>query len=158
MGGLADRELARRLKDAPRELTRELRSEMKKAAEPAAERARRAILGAESHHAGSLRADIAKTVSTSSSVRPGTGVQVVIKSDGTKMPPGEGNLPAYADGTRGRFKRWRHPTYGHDPWVQQSWASAHGWFDTSIRKELDRFAKAAEDACNAVARKLTGGG
>jgi hypothetical protein len=56
---------------------------------------------------GRLRADVAATVGSSVGITK-NGVRLDILSRGSKMPPGEGNLPAYMDSPKG----WMHPVYG----------------------------------------------
>ena len=56
-----------------------------------------------------------------------------IMVDGRKMPPREGSLPGYMEGTR---PRWRHPVFGptasrpNPPYVQQP---AHPYFFRVVR-------------------------
>ena len=47
----------------------------------------------------------------------GRQASVILRVDGRKMPPKAKSVPAYAEGSK---PRWRHPVYGNrDNWVQQ---------------------------------------
>lgn len=151
-GGMQDRAAAARLSEAPRELAKELRGEYLQAARRAAARTQDRIRAAESRHAGGLRGRLAGTV-TSSVRQRGDGIQARIASVGARMPAGEENLNAYADGSSRR--PWRHPTFGHEPWKAQEWPSARGWFTGTLRREQERFADAARQALDTLAAKLS---
>lgn len=147
-GGLRDRALADRLRSAPPVLARELRNEFRRAATVAADRAKGRILAAASHHDGELRAAIAASVGVRAGAsRSGFGAEV--RSEGTRMPPGQQNLAAYANG-RGRYSRWRHPVWGHDRWVSQEWPSARGWFDDTIEDGAPEYRAAVARAMDRV--------
>ena len=152
-GGLQDRAGLGRLADAPRELQRDLERAYRSAARDAASRAQDAIRGAASRHDGTLRREIAATV-TVSLRRRGDGITARIASVGSKMPAGKENLAAYADGA---WPHWRHPVFGDDDnWKEQNWPSARGWFNKTLRGERDRFAAAAQKALGALAAALNG--
>lgn len=154
MGGLQNRDVAARLSDAPEELVRELRAAYRKAARRAAGRTRDRIRAADSRHPGGLRERIAATVAVSVT-RRGDGVVAAIRSAGSRMPEGEENLPAYADGETRRWQRWRHPVYGHETvWVSQTWPSARGWFTGTLHGEKDRFAEAVRKSLDELAARL----
>lgn len=75
-----------------------------------------------------LRARIAAAVK--SVVRVSTSsVAVYLKVDASQFPDDQRILPKYMDG----IGRWRHPTYGHDPWVQQD---AHPYFRKTIEPHI----------------------
>lgn len=168
-GGLQDNLTRQQLKDAPRKLVRDLRRQYKQAADEAAGKAKEAILAASSEHPGSLRAEIAATLTTSTRLR-GDGLVAEIDSRGTLMPPGKEMLPAYADAETPRYTRWRHPVYGRGAaglagrqlyvqrkgwtWVVQEWPSARGWFTGTLQGEANRFAEAAQKAMDDIAREL----
>jgi hypothetical protein len=156
-GGLADsrdRDLIRQLRDAPAGLSRDLRRDLGQAGNQVAAKTRAKIRSAASRRAGSLREEIAGTVSVRGLLRR-SGAAVEIKSDGTKMPDGKENLAAYADGYW-PWQRWRHPVWGHDPWKTQEWPSARGWFSGTIRAESPQFAAAAQAAMNETAGRIEG--
>jgi hypothetical protein len=154
-GGMQDRGVTVRLSEAPRELVRELRAEYLQAARQAAAKTQDKIRGAASHHAGGLRERIAGTVTASVQQR-GDGLVVRISSVGSRMPEGEENLNAYADGSSRR--PWRHPVFGNEdiPWKTQEWPSARGWFTGTLRGEQERFADAARQAVDTLAARLNG--
>ena len=108
--------LAARLKDADPVLKRELRRNFKAAAEPVIGDVEQSILLMPSHHDGTLRREVAKTVAAGTSFTA-AGVRVQIDSNGAKMPPGKGTLPHHLDSAKG----WKHPVWGH--WA----AGAAGW-------------------------------
>ena len=92
-------------------------------------------MAAESHHDGTLRGAIAASVNVGSRITT-EGAAARIASSGSRMPPGEENLAAYAN--RGS---WRHPVFGDathggfaGPWVRQDWPSARGWFFDGVKE------------------------
>lgn len=62
----------------------------------------------------------------------GPKVGVRIRIDPRLFPDGQKNLPRYLDGT---LPRWRHETYGHEPWVTQK---SHEFFESTIRPHRER--------------------
>jgi hypothetical protein len=162
MGGLQDPNAARRLANGNRELTRHLRDEFARAAQKVAAEAERKILAAGTHHPGMLRAEIAGTVSVRGRVTR-SGFSAEIRSDGTLMPPGKQNLPAYANAGQARWRRWKHPVYARSDqardewtWVTQEWPSARGWLDQTVRDEAQRFSAAVQAAVDETQRYLEG--
>lgn len=162
MGGLQDKELARRLANGDRELLRHLRDDFGRAADKVAGETRRRILQAESKHPGDLRAEIAATVSVRGRVTQ-SGLSAEIKSDGEKMPGARWNLPAYANSRGSKWRRWRHPVYaradqGRDQWTwrDESWPSAAGWFDDTIQGQAQQFSDAVRKAVDETTRYLEG--
>lgn len=150
-GGLRDRQLADRLKTADPVLQRRLRAEFRRLAQDAADNARRRILAAASHHDGTLRGEIAGSVSVRAGAsRSGFGAE--IRSDGAKVP-GFPTGPSYAN-ARGRYSRWRHPVWGHDRWVSQFWPSARGWFDDGIGDKAPEGYAAIRRAMDDIKRYL----
>lgn len=160
-GGLQDRDAARRLANGDKELIKHFKDEFGKAAQQVADKAKRKILAAESHHPGSLRAEIATTV-TARGRYTATGFSAEIKSDGKLMPAGKQNLPAYANAGQSRWRRWRHPVWGPternpDPaWVSQDWESAHGWLDQTVQDNSRQFTDAVQAAIDETQRYLEG--
>lgn len=73
-----------------------------------------------------LRATVARTVKPSVSTG-GRSASVTIKSRSSLMPVDQRRLPMHMN--RGR---WRHPTFGDDPWVVQ--VVTPGWFDKPARR------------------------
>jgi hypothetical protein len=154
MGGLQNRDAARRFASGKRELIKHLADDCGRAAARAADDARRRILAAESRHPGPLRAQIAGTVTVRGQATS-DGYDATITSDGYKMPPGAQNLPAYANAGSARWQRWRHPVYGNrEVWVSQDWPSARGWFDGATSAAA--FTRAVSDAVDETARYLEG--
>ena len=98
--------LAARLKEADPKLKRELRKNFRDAAEPVIGDVEQSILLWPSHHDGTLRREIIKTVGARTSFSS-SGVRVSIDSTGSKMPPGKGTLPHHIDSDKG----WNHPVY-----------------------------------------------
>jgi hypothetical protein len=62
----------------------------------------------------------------------GPKVGVRIRIDPRLFPDGQKNLPRYLDGA---LPRWRHETYGHEPWVTQE---SHEFFEPTIRPHRAR--------------------
>lgn len=155
-GGLANRRAVDELAGAPAELAKALRKQYRAAARQAALRAQARIRGATSRHPGDLREHIAATVTTNVTQRATGGVTATISSLESRMPPGEKNLPAYANAGSRRWRRWRHPVWGHDRWVSQDWASARGWFDATLQAERGNFEEATRKALDDLAARLGG--
>ena len=113
------------------------------------------ILEMPSHHDGTLRGEIAHTVS--SSVRfTRTGVQVDILSSGRKMPDGKASLPEHADDPKG----WAHPVWGHGPRRRWHWTKdphqvgKPGWFEDPIASDGPKLAGAMNAAVDDTRRYL----
>jgi hypothetical protein len=113
----------RRMDD--REITGRFRRDLRAAAAPLVPAVRSSVMSTPSkgpppRGRPGLRRSIAKAVKLR--VRSGGRLaSVAILVDGRKMPPREGALPAYMEGTK---PRWRHPVYQSEhnpdpPWVQQ---------------------------------------
>ncbi len=76
-------------------------------------------------HGGS---GLRETVARATSAKVSTGARsssLRVRAAQAKMPPSQRALPRYLN--RGR---WRHPTFGHDPWVEQTTPPA--WFDDAM--------------------------
>lgn len=71
-----------------------------------------------------LRARISAAVRTSTRITP-RSVSLAIRVDSSQLPDDQRRLPKYMDG----IGRWRHPTWGHDPWVTQD---PHPYFRKTI--------------------------
>lgn len=142
------RRLAAQLRTADPKLRRNLVSAMRKAAGPVVKATQDAILDSPSKHDGTLRREVAKTVSSAISTA-GSQVTLNIISSGSRMPEGKENLPAYLNDAT----RWRHPVFGHEPWVPQS-SRAEGWFDQTISGQARDLQAAVQGAMDETARQL----
>lgn len=82
-----------------------------------------------------LRATIARSIQTKISYS-GVRVGVRIRTDGTKLPADQRNLPRALD-----LPKFRHPVFGRDVWVEQT-GKARWWQDViylhseEIRKDI----------------------
>lgn len=76
---------------------------------------------------------------------------VRIRVDTRHFPQGQHALPKYLNGT---IPRWRHPTYGHDPWVTQV---AHEYFENTIAPHLPKVKAEMEKVMSDVADQLSRG-
>jgi hypothetical protein len=148
--------LAVRIRSADPVLKAELRKNMKAAAGPLVAKVQQSILDMPSKHAGGLRKDVARTVTSQLSVQK-TGVHLAIVSYGTRMPEGMTNLPALMDAPTG----WGHPVFERRlrrrfrrewTWVRQR--GKPGWFEDTISGEAKALRQAAQDAMDATARKI----
>ena len=162
--------LAERLKEADPVLKRELRRNFKDAAEPVAGDVQQSILLMPSKHGGTLRREVAKTVTVRTSFAT-SGVRVAIESLGQRMPPGKQTLPHHLDSPKG----WNHPVYGRKEaekialaarrtlgkggghgrgwtWVRQY--GKPGWFEKPVIDNARQFRDAALKAIDAVEREL----
>lgn len=168
-GGGAEemKRLAARLRDADKVLRKELRKALTEASDPVVGAVREAIQASPSKHDGTLRGEVARTVSASVGTS-GSQVTLAIVSRGSKMPEGKGNLPSYLNDD----KRWKHPVFGRAiaeieaqvggrghgrgwTWVKQS-SHAGGWFDQTISGRAPELRRSVESAMDETARKLEG--
>lgn len=78
---------------------------------------------------------------------PGVRVRV----DTRHFPEGQHALPKYLNGT---IPRWRHPTWGHDPWVNQL---SHEYFENTITPHLPKVGTEMEKVMSDVADELSRG-
>jgi hypothetical protein len=168
--------LAVKLHQADPELRRDLRRQFRAIAAPTVADVRASILSMPSHHDGTLRGEIARTVSSSVGATR-SGVRLDIVSSGRKMPPGKGELPRDTNAAK-----WNHPVFarpmaeliahmtagfspkprsGHAPsrqhgrgwtWVKQT-GKPH-WFETAVSKNAPRARAAVLDAMSQTARRL----
>lgn len=162
--------LAARLREADPALKRNLRRAFKDAAEPVAGDVEQSILLMPSHHDGTLRRQIAKTITVKTSFSA-SGVRVSIESDGRKMPRGKETLPHHTDSAKG----WNHPVWGRAEaeaesvalqeihgkgfghgrgwtWVKQF--GKPGWFERPVIDNAREFRDAALKAIDEVERHL----
>jgi hypothetical protein len=140
--------LAARMRTADRVLLKNLRRQMRDLADPLVGAAREAIEASPSKHDGTLRGEVAKTVSASVSVT-GSRVTLAVVSRGSRMPAGKGDLAAYLNG-----RGWRHPVYGRRSVFQASRAT--GWFSETIAGRAPDLRRAVEAAMDETARQLEG--
>lgn len=84
---------------------------------------------------------VVKTGSRSTLVR--------IEVDASKMPEDQRTLPRHLDSAKG----WRHPTFGHDPWVSQK---GRPWFEVTIRKHAPAVQAHIVKAMDDIANKIEG--
>lgn len=141
--------LAAALKNADKELRGNLRKQFRQAANPVVGAVREAIQASPSKHEGSLREEVARTVSAQV-LMSAAQVQLNIVSRGSRMPAGKQTLNGYLNDS----KRWKHPVYGHrKTWVHQR-SHAEGWFTDTISGRADDLRRAAEAALEETARKL----
>lgn len=163
--------LARKLQHAPPGLKRDLRRNMRAVAGPVVADVRASILSMPSHHDGTLRGEIARTVSSSVGITK-NGVRLDIVSSGRKMPAGKGNLPRDTNAAH-----WNHPVYGRQmpekiataarrifgpgkgrghgrgwTWVRQT-GKPH-WFEAPIAASARDVRRAVEKAAQQTARRL----
>lgn len=135
--------LAAKLKEADPKLKRELRRNFRDAAEPVVGDVEQSILLMPSHHGGTLRREVARTVVARTSFSS-AGVRVQIDSLGSKMPAGKGTLPHHLDSDKG----WHHPVWGHGPrsrwgWTRRRQLGKPGWFERPIADNAREFRDAA---------------
>jgi hypothetical protein len=89
-----------------------------------------------------LRATIARAVKLKITT---TGVRIVV--DGSALPTEQRNLPQALNKAKG----WRHPTFGHEPWVQQS---GHPYFDPTILKRADDVRAKIRDVIASITKEV----
>jgi hypothetical protein len=97
-----------------------------------------------------LRARVAGALTTSVTAR-----RVRIEVSASKFGPYGASLPKYLDGTFARYKRWRHPVYGHK---ERQWAQQAGqpWFFKTVTQHSSDFRRAVLAAMDETARELEG--
>lgn len=78
----------------------------------------------------------------------GRNAMVRIRVDGARMPSGERSLPEMMEGT----KRWRHPTYGHEPWKTQD---PHPYFFKVVRPLGTTSRVAVNRVVDSITRDIT---
>ena len=103
---------------------------------------------AKAQRASGLRDSVARSLRLV--VKTGSKSTLVrIESDASKMPAGQETLPRHLDSVRG----WRHPTYGHKPWVSQK---GRPWFEVTIRKHAPAVQAHIVKAMDDIANKIEG--
>jgi hypothetical protein len=140
--------LSAKLRGADAELVKNLRKQLRREATPSVTAVKASVAGMPSHHDGTLRKQLARTVSARTSIRKG-GVTLDVVSAGRRMPAGKQNLTGYTDQATG----WDHPVYGHrKTWRHQ--VGKPGWFEVPVSKRAPAFRAAAQRAIDDVKRKL----
>ncbi|MFI1767524.1 hypothetical protein ACH41H_36505 [Streptomyces sp. NPDC020800] len=100
-----------------KKLKAKFRRELRKAAQPLVPKVRQSIRNIPSQQAYSpdgLRAALSRATRVEVKTT-GREAGVAIRVDGRKMPAHMKSLPSMVEGK----KRWRHPVFGHDVWVDQ---------------------------------------
>jgi hypothetical protein len=155
--------LARRLKDAGRgDLRRQLDSRLRSAARPLVNDLRQAVrttpvTGARGgggrqrarHQASDnpvgLRESIARAI-TMQVRATGRFGGVRIRVDRQQLPPSQRTLPGHLDSGR-----WRHPTFGHRPWVAQY---SRPWWTPTVRRHTPRMQAQIRRVLDDIARRI----
>jgi hypothetical protein len=148
--------LAIAIRTADKTLKAELRKNMRDAAGPVVRAVQRSILDMPSHHDGTLRREVAATVTSRISFLA-SGVQLNILSYGQRMPEGKTNLNAAMDRAGG----WGHPVFARrsQSRAQRTWthqAGKPGWFEDPVTAKAPELRAAAQAAMDATKRKLGG--
>lgn len=81
-------------------------------------------LKTKAHKGSGLRASVARTVSAKVSAAAGSS-SLRVRAERAKMPPSQRKLPNHLN-----TGRWRHPTFGREPWVTQT--APPGWFNRAM--------------------------
>jgi hypothetical protein len=149
-GPVEMKKLAVELKAADPKFKRELQRNMRAIAAPVVARVRESILTMPSHHDGTLRGQVARTVSSSVGLSK-SGVRLDIISSGAKMPAGEDRLPGFLDSARG----FNHPVFGNRGVWRRQWGKT-GWFENPITQEAPAMKAAVQAAMDETARHLEG--
>jgi hypothetical protein len=110
------------------ELKKRFRKELRAAAAPLVPKVRaaiRAVPSTRGYSPAGLRGALSQATRLELKT---TGKQagVAIRVDGRKMPSHMKSLPSMVEGK----KRWRHPVFGHDVWVNQT---PHPYFYDALR-------------------------
>ena len=148
-GPLEMKVLSAKLRGADAELVKNLRRQLRQEAAPSVTAVKASIAGMPSRHDGTLRKQLARTVSARTSIRRG-GVALDVVSAGRRMPPGKQNLNGYTDQAKG----WDHPVYGNrKTWRHQ--VGKPGWFAVPVSKRAPAFRAAAQRAIGETRRKLS---
>lgn len=94
-----------------------------------------------------LRESVARTVRVVNRTR-GSGNQLTVKSEGSRMPADQKGLPvAMNEG------KWRHPVFGNRKnWAEQT--VTPGWFDKPITEHRERIFTQVEGAIDKALRNI----
>lgn len=132
-----------------------LRRELREVAKPFVPKLRSAIRALPSHGESarrgrmSLRAQLARSV-TLQIRTSGRRAGVSVFMNPRKMPTGMKALPMYMEATPG-YTRWRHPDFGHDPWMTQR---PHPYFTRATGSVDQMVGRAANRVVEATATDL----
>lgn len=134
-------------------IRRELSKGMREAVKPLVPKARTAVLteGTSGGKSTGLRKDMARAVQ----VKLDMGVRskrigVRIRLDGSKLRGRPSSLVAYYEGAL----PWRHPTFGHDPWVSQP---HRGFLTDVVDANRESVTRRIIDAMDDIGRKIDKG-
>lgn len=167
------RDLARRLRAGKNDLRKAFRQKILEAGKPAVEDVRAAVLSLQvsSTHGGgraqrrqyaaskaaSARAaanalrrhgGLRRTIASATGVEATTkGIRIVVR--GNKLPADQRSLPRHLDSHGG----WRHPTFGHKPWVRQKGGP---YFESTISKHAGDFRRKVIEAIDETNTKIKG--
>jgi hypothetical protein len=72
---------------------------------------------------------------------------VRIRVDRRQLPPAQRTLPGHLD-----EGRWRHPTFGHRPWVTQT--ARPGWWTQTVRRNTPRMQAQIRRVLDDIARRI----
>lgn len=72
---------------------------------------------------------------------------VRIRVDRQQLPPKQRTLPGHLD-----TGRWRHPTFGHRPWVTQ--AARPGWWTQTVRRRTPAMTAQVRRVLDDIARRV----
>lgn len=141
------REMLKRMRAPVQRLVPDVKSAVRSTpGSSAGERSRKSL----AERPRSLRDAIARGVQVKSSLS-GKYVGVRIRVDTRHLPDGSKALPQYLEGTR---SRWRHPIYGHDPWVAQR---SHPYFYPTIRAHVPAIQAQVAEIAMDISRQITRG-
>lgn len=135
-------------KELRRQLTRQLRSEIAPMVADVKAAWRSAPSRTRSRRGRGLRAALARA--TRGEVRlSGRTAGIRVRTDGRRMPPRMGAVPAYAEGTK---RPWRHPVFGdRDTWARQS---PFPRFYQAVQPNEARTRREVEQAVEAVFKQI----
>ncbi len=156
-GGSALRALSRDLRrtSEPKVISARLRRELRIVAKEMIPPIRAAIMAIPSRgqNAARGRRGLRSRLSSATQVAVRTaggnaGVKVWVNP--RRMPAGQGSLPGYMEGEG----RWRHPTFGSEPWFSQA---PHPYFYRTVEPLIPQAERAAEQVLDSIADEIERG-
>lgn len=143
------RRLTKALRDAARtDLRKELRQEIRKAGDPALTATKAAAHAIEMSGGPAGSTGLRKRIAAATKLQVlASGIRFIVRD--RQVDPKYG--PTLTAGSEG--KTWRHPTFGHKPWVSQTGSP---WFYPTLRAQGPAFRRAAIRAMHNVMRKIAG--
>ncbi|MFI6560400.1 hypothetical protein [Streptomyces sp. NPDC050534] len=132
------------------ELKKRFRKELRAAAAPLVPRVRSAIRNVPSNRGYSpagLRGALSRATRLELKTA-GRQAGVAIRVDGRKMPSHMKSLPSMVEGK----KRWRHPVFGHDVWVNQT---PHPYFYSALRVAGPASRRAVSRVLDGISRDIS---